>query len=103
MANAFVGTSTVSLDALTVMTALMVPTCACGQSVSSRIHSINIHLDRARERVAARVMRELTFIEVFAGTARLCTAVRRHGLPMSFAVDKFVPKHATCIAFSAPV
>ena len=41
-------------------------------------------------------MHELTFIEVFAGTARLCTAVRRHGLPMSFAVDKFVPKHATC-------
>ena len=46
--------------------------------------------------MAARVMHELTFIEVFAGTARLCTAVRRHGLPMSFAVDKFVPKHATC-------
>ena len=41
-------------------------------------------------------MHELTFIEVFAGTARLCTAVRRHGLSMSFAVDKFVPKHATC-------
>ena len=41
-------------------------------------------------------MHELTFIEVFAGAARLCTAVRRHGLPMSFAVDKFVPKHATC-------
>ena len=41
-------------------------------------------------------MHELTFVEVFAGTARLCTAVRRHGLPMSFAIDKFVPKHATC-------
>ena len=41
-------------------------------------------------------MHELTFLEVFAGTARLCTAVRKHGLPMSFAVDKFVPKHATC-------
>ena len=41
-------------------------------------------------------MHELTFIEVFVGTARLCTAVRKHGLPMSFAVDKFVPKHATC-------
>ena len=51
---------------------------------------------RISDRVAARPISSLAFVELFAGPARLCTAVRNAGLQLSFAFDAHIKRDVTC-------
>ena len=50
-------------------------------------------LAKARSRVSGKPLHQLMFVEVFAGTAGFCAAVRRQGLHRSVGVDHQAPRN----------
>ena len=48
--------------------------------------------DNLRARIGGRCLRDLAFVEIFAGTAKLAAAVKRVGLGDCFGVDARVSK-----------
>ena len=63
---------------------------------SPRVPPVASYGTRVKDRVAARPISSLAFVELFAGPARLCTAVRNAGLQQSFAFDAHIKRDVTC-------
>ena len=47
-------------------------------------------LERLEQRIAGKPLRDLVFLEVFAGSAGLTAAIRRQGLPLARGLDRTV-------------
>ena len=57
---------------------------------------LSAYLQKCRARIQGRPLSQLTFVEVFAGTAGLCAAVRRAGIGFAIGVDHKVLKGCMC-------